>query len=159
MPPLANDPHPPGGKLAPGLRVATHNVRGLRGAVGPHQLAKVHTLFNEWHRLRLHVVLLQEIKVGYGDVAGQRKVERALAQAAAAAGSPGYKVVWGCRKPTQTAVVGGGGRAGRRKPAGPASGGVAILIRKDLSRSQELQVVAGSAVSDEDGRMQQLKIW
>ena len=144
------------GRFAPGLRLATHNIRGFRGHGSASPTHKVGVLFNEWQRLQLHVVCVQEVKIGAGDFAAKGQVERALRQAALAAGVAGYKVFWGCRQAVQTTFV-GDGQGRRRSCSGNASGGVAVLVRQDLLRDQTLQVVGAPSV-DQDGRLMHMHL-
>ena len=52
----AKAPRFAGGRLAPGLRLATHNVRGIMGG-SLTSLKKVHQLFSIWWtQLRLDIV-------------------------------------------------------------------------------------------------------
>lgn len=144
------------GRLAPGLRLATHNIRGFRAFGGLPAAHRARLLFSEWHRLNLHVVCVQEVQIAGADAEGRDEVRRVLQQAAAAAGAPGYKVFWGCRQQVQTTLV--GDRPGRlRTGRGAASGGVAICIRRDLLRSQAIRLV-GAAEADEDGRLMRMKL-
>jgi hypothetical protein len=83
----------PGGRLAPGLRVATHNVCGLKGASSGW--AKLHSLFSEWWRQRLDVICLQETKISGDDTAKQHTAEQTLAAIAERGGVAGYKWFWG----------------------------------------------------------------
>ena len=142
--PAPSDSTHAGGRLAPGLRCASHNVRGLRcGAAHPqgHLRSKVHNLVRIWAvHLRLHVVCLQETKVRADDTLGKTRVEHALLDAAADLGVPPFKVFWGC------------------SPA--SAGGVAILVRDDLLSSGRLVIVGGEQRGlrkDPDGRLMHLQ--
>ena len=128
------------GRFAPGLRLATHNIRGFRGHGSALATHKVGMLFNEWQRLQLYMVCVQEVKIGAGDFAAKGQVERALRQAALTAGVAGCKVFWGCRQAVQTMLV-EDGQGRRRLRGGNASGRVAALVRQGLLRDQSLQVV------------------
>ena len=147
------------GRFAAGLRLATHNIRGFRGQGGAIPAHKVGLLFNEWRRLQLHIVCVQEVKIGAGDHAAKAQVERALSQAAQAAGVPsqGYKVYWGCRQvaPLQSSLV-GDSPARRRSLGGNAAGGVAVLIRRDLL-VRDLRVM-GTPQVDQDGRLMHMQL-
>ena len=144
------------GRFAPGWRLATHNIRGFRGHGSASPTHKVGVLFNEWQRLQLRVVCVQEVKIGSGDFAATGQVERALHQAALAAGVAGYKVFWGCRQAVQTTLV-GDGQGRRRSRGGNASGGVTVIVRQDLLRDQSLQVVRAPSV-DQDGRLMHMHL-
>lgn len=69
----AQGPHHAGGRHAPGLRVATHNIRGgMRGAT------KLEQLIAEWRSLSLDVIFLQEIHVAASDRKSQASITNTL---------------------------------------------------------------------------------
>ena len=126
----AKAPRFAGGRLAPGLRLATHNVRGITGGSRP-SLKKVHQLFSIWGtQLRLDVVCFQEVLIAADATDRQRSVQQALDAAAQRHGHPGYAIHWGCNKDSARTA------------------GVAILIRKGLP----LEIVGG-VHADVDGRL------
>lgn len=136
----ASKPSYAAGRLAPGLRVATHNVRGLRGASTGVMagLAKAHALVRLWWcQLRLDIVCVQECKVKASDRSGQQNIEHAVAAAAEELGAPGYKFFWDLN------------------PAA-ASGGVAILVRADWLARGRL-TVANNVTKGKDGRLLALR--
>ena len=71
--PSAGAHHHSGGRHAPGLRVATHNIRG-----GLREATKLHLLAAEWRSLRLDVIFLQEVKVAASDVTTQASIRSLL---------------------------------------------------------------------------------
>ena len=123
----ASGPRFAGGRLAPGLRIATHNVRGIAGR-SISSLQKSHQLFKIWCQLRLHIVCAQEINIKAEDTNRQRNVQQALDAAATRHGHPGFNIHWGCSTSSR--------------------GGVAILIRRDLPLA-----LAGSVHTPVDGRL------
>ena len=154
------------GRFAAGLRIATHNIRGFRGAgaVGgaAPALNKVHSLYREWHALRLHIVLVQEVMIEAADGRAKMDVEVALDQAARAARGHSYQVFWGCYHMQQSTIggaapVGATGVTGR----GRSKWGVAILIRKDLLAGAPGVIKIDSVrdvKADKDGRLMHLKV-
>ena len=76
----------------PGLRIATHNVRGLTTPT------RVYALFEQWHRARLDIICLQETWIGYpshlSPARSTTEVEHWLYDAAHRKGVPPYTVVW-----------------------------------------------------------------
>ena len=124
MPPRG---HRGGRGAIPPLRMASHNVRGVK----PH----LDGLVAIWLSLRLDIVLLQETHLGFFDTV---QVERRL-QAACQRIDPahaGYKVFW-CLN-----TQGNGTR----------SAGVAVLIKQQLLASGHLQVDEGSIQRTSAGR-------
>ena len=92
----AKAPRFAGGRLAPGLRLATHNVRGIMGG-SLTSLKKVHQLFGIWWtQLRLDIVCVQEVCVAADATNRQRSVQQALDAAAQRRGHPGYSIHWSC---------------------------------------------------------------
>ena len=123
-----------GGRLAPGLRLATHNVRGIMGG-SLTSLKKVHQLFSIWWtQLRLDIVCVQEICIAADATNRQRSVQQALDAAAKRRGHPGYSIHWGCNT--------GSAR----------SAGVAFFVRRGLP----LEIV-GSVRADGDGRLMTMR--
>ena len=122
-----NAPSFAGGRLAPGLRIATHNVQGMAGR-RMSSLVKVHQLFKIWCELNLDIVCVQETKIAADNSSRQREVQQALDAAAARHGHPGFEVQWGCNT--------------------ASSAGVALLFRKDLP----LEMVGG-VHRDDGGRL------
>ncbi|KAG1669125.1 hypothetical protein FOA52_002636 [Chlamydomonas sp. UWO 241] len=117
-----------GGRFAPGLRVGTHNVRGLREGT------KLVDLMRVWARdRRLDVVCLQEVHIAADDVARMEGVDRYASGCAYHLGTEPYTFFWG------------GG-------AGP-SAGVAILVRSDL-----VAVLQPVVQTDGDGRLMVMDI-
>ena len=100
---MRNPPaRPPGERLAPCLRIASHNIDGLRPPKGQiHTGAfrgyeKLHALLTTWHNLRLQVVCLQETKIRASDAEGKVTIQQRLDAAAATWGLPRYTVAhWG----------------------------------------------------------------
>ena len=130
----AKAPRFAGGRLAPGLRLATHNVRGIMGG-SLSSLKKVHQLFSIWWtQLRLDIVCVQEVMITADATNRQRSVQQALDAAAQRRGHPGYSIHWGCNAESAR------------------SAGVAILVRRDLP----LEIV-GSVRDDADGRLMTMR--
>lgn len=101
------------GRLAPGLRIASHNVTGL---CSQHRLNK---LLYHWHSLQLHIVCLQETWVGKPSGAAQQDLELWLHQYPH---SHRYRAFW----------------ANNSTPDGNA--GLAVLVREDLLTTGALSV-------------------
>lgn len=123
------------GSRAPGLRIATHNVRGL--AATGHKLQQLMYLWGVL--LRLDVVCIQETWLtGIGGPArsSPAMVDHALSAAARAVHVPGYTSFW----------------SSYEKPTDTGSRGVGVLIKSSLIASGELEVVGDSLVRDADGR-------
>jgi exonuclease III len=122
----------PGGRHAGGLRIATHNVRGLRGSAA--QLVQLWLAV-----LSLDVVLIQETKLARRDsVLGVvASIELAARLAAEDADRPPLRFFW-AHGPTQ-------------------HHGVAIAIRSDLIDSGRIKVV-GRPSAAVDGRLLSLKV-
>ena len=89
----AKAPRFAGGRLDPGLRLATHNVRGIMGG-SLTSLKKVHQLFGIWWTL--DIVCVQEVMITADATNRQRSVQQALDAAAQRRGHPGYSIHWGC---------------------------------------------------------------
>lgn len=142
---MRNPPaRPPGGRLAPCLRIASHNTDGLRpprgltptGAFRGYE--KLHALLTAWHNLRLQVVCLQETKIRASDTEGKLIIQQRLDAAAAAWGLTRYTVVhWGSNEQASSA-------------------GVAVLVRTDLLTDKT--VTTSHPQSDPDGRLMHLKL-
>ena len=109
---------------APGLRVGTHNVNGLRAP------GKLWNLISLWARdLRLDVVCLQETKIGADDVAAMGIVENLVATYTSQLLCPAYTIYW----------------AGFTS----ASAGVAVLVRSDLVAALDPEIAQAAP----DGRL------
>ena len=123
------------GRFAPGLRVATHNVRGLTSS------QQLQLLVDHWNHQRYQVVCLQETWVGRPGGKSQSWVELGLEQAAAST-CCSYTAFWA-----------------NNSAHGPDSGrgGTAILIRTDLLRTGQLQRVGRPLVST-DGRLLAMRL-
>jgi exonuclease III len=125
MPRRAQGPSYAPGVRAPGLRVGTHNVRGLLADNG----LKLTQLVRQWAgRLRLHIVCVQETKLRESQAA---RAQTQLRLAAAQLQLPAYRAFWAHAR------------------EGDGGGGVGILIREDLLASGQLVVSGPTAV---DGR-------
>lgn len=122
-----NAPGFAGGRLAPGLRIATHNVQGMAGR-RMSSLVKVHQLFKIWCELRLDIICVQEVKIAADNSGRRRQVQQALDAAAARHGHPGFEVHWGCNNANNA--------------------GVALLLRKDLPLA-----MVGNVHARVDGRL------
>ncbi|KAG1664908.1 hypothetical protein FOA52_006254 [Chlamydomonas sp. UWO 241] len=134
-PAMSADRGRPGGRHAGGLRIATHNVRGLRGSTA--QLVQLWLAV-----LRLDVVLIQETNLARRDsvlgvVARLARLELAALLAAEDADRPPLRFFW-AHGPTP-------------------QHGVAIAIRSDLIDSGRLKVV-GHPSAVVDGRLLSLKV-
>lgn len=135
-----------GGRLAPGCRFVSHNIRGFLGQQEveglpppsvPLSFHKIFSLYRTWwSQLRADVVLVQETKTWDGNALARSGVEDRLAAAAAAFGGPGYQVFWACN-------------------AAGSFGGVATLIRKDWLANGLFSIVGGTGgvTREEDGRL------
>jgi exonuclease III len=127
------------GARAPGLRILTHNVRGLLKRDG----AKVVQFVRQWACERnAHVVCIQETRVGE---AQQALAETLLHLATAYYNKPSYTAFWGLRPADGTNTA----------------AGVAILVRTDLIASGELVLGEGDAprvLAGADGRTLQLQL-
>ncbi len=126
------------GKHAPGLRIASHNIRGFKTGKGGDPWAHLHALVTCWLTLNLHVICVQETHLRSGAEPGRAgspsDVEHQLQQAATAKLTPGYTAFWAHN--TQS--------AGR---------GVGVLIRSDLIGNGSLQVHTGRIRAMPDGRL------
>ena len=142
-----------GGRLAPGCRIVTHNIRGwlgqqqVEGLPLPSLPLSYHKLFSLyrtwWCQLRADIILVQETKTWDGNAAARTGVEHRLTAAAATFGGPGYKVIWACNS------------------AG-SFGGVATLIRKDWIANGLFSIVGGDngVTRAADGRLLHMRcLW
>jgi exonuclease III len=103
-----------GGKYAPCLRIATHNIRGLGSQL--NGLDKARSLLKLWwNDLTLDIVCIQEVLVRASDKEAIRRVEKVLADVARSYGVPEYQLTWGCNQ-------------------NAATGGVALLVNQELCR-------------------------
>ena len=107
------------------LKVATHNVRGIS------TLAKATSLVGLWSRLQLDVVCVQETHV---TSLQQLRVQGWLDRAAIALHHGGWEVVWGLQ--------------------GHQAHGVAVLVRKALVVSRQVQVLVPVDAPAVPGRVQ-----
>jgi len=131
------------GRLAPGLRIVSHNVRGMGSEVkalagtdgGPGHL---HALSDCWAGLRAHIICLQETHLRRNARSGETgcaaDVERRLQAAATASQRSGYAAFWAHN-------------------SFGASGGVGILISQDLITQGALKVREAGLQASADGRL------
>ena len=131
------------GRLAPGLRIISHNIRGFGSEIKPRDGSvsgsdHLHALFACWADLRAHVICIQETHLNKAAFSGEpgcpADVERRLQLAATASLLPGYKAFWSHNTQSN-------------------SGGVGILIRSDLFSDGSLQVRELGIQSSPDGRL------
>lgn len=128
-------PQPVAGLRQPGLRLATHNVGGMRSA------SVVHSLVRDWHANRLHLISAQETWVGspgHPDVT-EANICLWLQQAAQLQQVPGYTPLWA----HNTCEPG-------------HNSGVAVFVRTDLLASGRL--VHGPPVTTPDGRVLSVRV-
>ncbi len=139
MPRPSRTPGRAGGRYAAGLRIATHNVRGLLGAPGQ---GKVEGLVDLWFRdLNLHMVLLQEVHITSAQRCRCHEVEqRAAAQLESRSLDSGLRWLW--------TPAGQGGNA---------CGGTAIVVRQSVLASGRLRIV-GPPTQTADGRLLHVKV-
>ena len=102
------------GSLAPGLRILSHNVRGLQSAT------QVHALVSLWVHLKAHVICVQETHLGSIDAIS--KAQHHLNQATQQLGLPPFSYFWDCREDSCN------------------RSGVGILVRSDLIQAGRLVV-------------------
>lgn len=132
-----------GGRLAPGLRFASHNTDGLRDRprLSPQNrfpgLSKLHALMKTWHHLNAHIICLQETHLHTIDILTHEQIELLLQSAPDEWGLPKFTPFWGSNTEKSSA-------------------GVAILIRTSLLENGSLK--AHSPHADTDGRLLHIKV-
>lgn len=119
------------GRLAPGLRIATHNIN----AAGSR--AKLFQLLHLWHSLNIHIVCVQETWVGKHRGSSEQQLNLWLHEFPA---NTTYKAIW-CHNNTQE-----------------SNAGVAVLIRQDLWDSGAIKVTTLPTSSPTSGRIQQVTV-
>lgn len=147
MPPRGFAP----GRLAPGLTIGSHNVRGLRAADAAGQ-QRVHALAQQWLDQRWDIVCVQETWLNDGH---QLSTEQHLQAAAATRLSAPYTAFWAhAQSPSQRVDL---ALAGAARPGGRPRAGVGILVSSSLLASGQLAII-GDPVRHDSGRFISLRL-
>ena len=134
--------HRPGGSLAPGLRIGTHNPGhgGLNNKWAAPSgrlpgMSKLQGLLHLWQvELHLDIICLQELWMRAADVAGRQAIQLRLDAAAQAGGLPRLVALWA-------------------PSAHDASAGVAILVKAAIWERGDLTIYESTVTSAPDGRL------
>ena len=119
------------GRLAPGLRIATHNIN----AAGSRD--KLFQLLHLWHSLNIHIVCFQETWVGKHRGSSEQQLNLWMHEFPA---KTTYNAIW-CHNSTQE-----------------NNAGVAVLVRRDLWDSGAIKVTTLPTSSPTSGRIQQVTV-
>ena len=139
-------PNYAGGRHAPGLRIGSHNIDGLRTALETnrgkpnqfHGISKLNALLHNWHCLCLHVICVQETHLQDSDIDNIYLIEQRLAATQENWGLPRFQAFWGCNTTASRA-------------------GVAILIRSDMLGDGRIKL-QGSPHTESDGRLMHIRL-
>lgn len=132
-----------GGRLAPGLKIASHNIAGIRDTTRYRSytkfpgLSKLYSLFRIWRTLDPDILCLQETHLHTSDEATLRQTEQRL-YTAPEDGFRRYTPIWGNNDEASSA-------------------GVALLVRSSLIESGALKLHGHTHV-DPDGRLMHTRI-
>ena len=137
----------PGGRLLPGLRIGTHNICGFQGKSShehfplPFSHTKLESLYRIWWtEYCLDIVLVQEHMVPLSATHAQASLQHQLDLISTRLHGPSYLILFACNP--------------------HASGGVAILVRRNLLDAGLLSIIGGekSVIRALDGRLMHMHI-
>ena len=117
-----------GGRLAPGLRIASHNTDGIRDRPRLSHLnrfpglSKMHALMKTWLPVNAHIICMQETHLHTSDILTHELLETHFQSAPDEWGLPKFTPFWGSNTEASSA-------------------GVAILIRSSLLENVSRRIV------------------